>query len=120
MRITLKPDSWYAAEFLGKEFGSAIRSYSPIKVFRVVPEDAGNRCFTLLFYHANYPEGVRHKTYRMRMIERNDVFLLAVSIEHSPKRYLLVYPITSEWLEAHFPVAVDSACSIEEWLERNA
>ena len=120
MRFSLEPNRWYATEIIGEEFEKTIRSYSPIKVRRLVPESKGSRCFSLEFYHANYPEGVRNKLYRLRTIERNKEFMLAVSTEHNPRRYLLIYPISIEWLKSNFCVDVESGISAEDWLERNA
>ena len=58
-RLSLEPGHWYAAELLGEEFGTEIRSYSPIRVEEITPQ--GGRRLSLAFYHANYPEGVRSK-----------------------------------------------------------
>jgi hypothetical protein len=119
MRFSLEPNRWYAAEIIGEEFAESIRSLSPIKVRRLIPESQGGRCFSLEFYHANYPEGVRDKIYRLRTIERNKEFILAVSTEHSPRRYLLIHHINVEWLKKIYRVDVESGISAEDWLERN-
>lgn len=55
VRFTLTVGRWYAAECLGEEFERDIRSYSPVRVDRVVSVGDGSRCFELAFYHANYP-----------------------------------------------------------------
>lgn len=47
-RFTLQDSRWYAAEFIGEEFGQAIRSYSPIRVTAIRPKS--NRKFELQFY----------------------------------------------------------------------
>ena len=69
LRFTLRERFWYAVEFIGEEFGDQIRSYSPIRVDEVVCENSGRRLFSLSFYHANYPEGVRDKCYTLQTIE---------------------------------------------------
>ena len=120
MRFSLEPNRWYAAEIIGEEFAETIRSHSPIKVRRLMPESKGGRCFSLEFYHANYPEGVRDKIYRLRTIERNKEFMLAVSTEHNPRRYLLIHPISVEWLKNTYRVDVESGMAAEDWLERHA
>ena len=120
MRFSLEPNKWYAAEIIGEEFEKTIRSYSPIKVRRIVPEGKGGRCFSLGFYHANYPEGVREKRYRLKTIERNKNFILVVSTEHNPRRYLLIHPISVDWLKNNYRVNVEPGMLPEDWLERNA
>lgn len=119
-RFTLTEGRWYAAEFIGDDFGSLVRSYSPIKVSTVRPFLSGERTFELGFYHANYPEGVRDKVYRLRTIERANHFLLAVSVEDKPSRYLLIYDAGWDWLQTHFGVKPESERSVESWLERMA
>jgi hypothetical protein len=120
-RFTLTPRRWYAAEFIGEEFGDEIRSDSPIRVDAVEPANSGQRTFTLAFYHANYPEGVRDKRYELKTIERTSTFLLARSLEHKPARLLLIYEITWEWIERHFGRNADRDRSdVQRWLSGNA
>ena len=116
--MTLKPGHWYAAELIGEEFGSEIRSYSPIRVDEVRPR--GGRGFSLAFYHANYPEGVRDKVYELETIERTATFILARLREHSPSRLMLIYPVTSAWLREHFGATVADDEDVEAWLAANA
>ena len=117
-RFELQKDHWYAVEIIGEEFGAEIRSYSPIRVDEITPK--GSRNFELQFYHANYPEGVRNKIYKLRTLERNKNFILAKSFSHQSTRWLLIYAITTEWLNKHFGVAIDEVFNVETWLERNA
>lgn len=120
IRFTLERNQWYAAEFLGEEFGKDIRSYSPIKVYSFIPLKNGSRQFELTFYHANYPEGVRDKTYTLKTLERNRQFILAKSTSHKPARLLLIYTISTEWLIHHFDIRIEEGETAESWLERNA
>ena len=46
------------------------------------------------FYHANYPEGVRDKTYTLENIECGSGFLLAKSVEHDPVRFVIIYDMS--------------------------
>jgi len=64
-RFSLEPGHWYASELLGEEYGPEIRSYSPVRVEQFTPK--GGHEFSLAFYHANYPEGVRSKVYSWRL-----------------------------------------------------
>ena len=119
-RFTLVPGQWYAVEIIGDEFShsSELRSYSPIRVYAVRP--LGNRSISLSFYHANYPEGVRDKIYRLKTIERGQKYLLARSIEHAPVRLLLVQEITWAWLRRHFNVDQPTdGQDIARWLQNN-
>ena len=117
-RFRLEPRRWYAAELLGEEFGSEIRSYSPIRVEEIRPK--GGRRFSLTFYHANYPEGVRSKVYELETIERSVTFILARSRQHSPARLMLIYSVTSAWLREHCGATVSESEDVEAWLARNA
>ena len=76
-------------QFLGDEFGNDFDiSVSEIRVDRLVTGKSGDRTFRLDFFHANYPEGVQDKSYRLRTIHRGEHSMLVESIEHQPKRYL--------------------------------
>ena len=120
MQFTLRPGIWYATEFIGDEFGKEIRSYSPIRVDRFTPKRSGQRRSTIEFYHANYPEGVGHKSYELATIERASSFLLARSVDHEPTRFLLIYDITWPWIEPQFPNArTEQSADIQGWLSRN-
>lgn len=105
-------------ELLGEEFGDEIRSYSPIRVEEITPH--GGRRFSLAFYHANYPEGVRRKVYELETVERNTVFILARSLSHSPVRLLLIHAITGGWLREHFGINIAELEDAQAWLTRNA
>lgn len=117
-RFTLVPHRWYASELIGEEFGSSIRSYSPIRVDQITPN--GGRKFSLAFYHANYPEGVRDKVYDLQTLERNSFFILARSTSHDPGRLMLIHTITAGWLRQHFGVAMLETDDVQGWLTRNA
>lgn len=117
MRYTLQPKRWYACEFIGDEFAGDRCAYSPIRVNNFETLGAGQ--FRLSFYHANYPEGVRDKAYKLVTIERGIRFLLARSAEHKPTRILLIYDIDSEWLRRHFQGLSFEKTDIQLWLDRN-
>ena len=118
MRFTLREGRWYACELIGDEFGDDLCSYSPIKVYAVKPHGKGNRQFTLAFYHANYPAGVRDKEYTMRTLERGTRFILAKSLDHDPPRILQIYEIDIPWLQRHF--AMRPVEPVQQWLDRHA
>lgn len=119
-RFVLNENGWYAVEIIGEEFESEIRSYTPIKVHRIETKNSGRGLFSLHFYHANYPGGVRDKIYNMQMVERARSFILAKTIGHGVTRYLLIYAIDATWLRKHFNVGLGKTEEVEEWLERNA
>ncbi len=117
-RMSLEPGYWYAMELLGEEFGDEIRSYSPIRVEEITAH--GGRRFSLAFYHANYPEGVRSKAYELETLERNRAFILARSASHRPIRLLLIHTVTRAWLKEHFGISVADSEDIQAWLTSNA
>ena len=121
MRFTLVRDRWYACEFIGDEFHEDKCSYSPIKVHDATPTLDGTRTLNVRFYHANYPEGVQNKSYRLQTLERGQTFLLARSHDHQPTRILLIYDIDGAWVARHFPGFVPPPdADIQAWLDRNA
>ena len=120
MRFALEKRKWYACEFIGDEFEADCCSYSPIRVHHVRPLQTGKRTFELDFYHANYPEGVRNKTYTLETIERGGRFILARSTSHEPTRLLQIYRLDWTWLERHFDVSPARGTEVETWLDRNA
>jgi hypothetical protein len=105
--FTLVPGRWYAAELIGDDFGEALRSYSPIRVDGIKPLGTGTGELLLEFFHANYPQGVQAKSYRLQMVERQTRFLLGRSLGHTPTRLLLVYEPTWEWLNEHFGLSAE-------------
>ena len=117
-RLSLEPGYWYALELLGEEFGDDIRSYSPIRVEEVTPR--GGRGFSLAFYHASYPEGVRSKVYELETLERNAAFIVARSVSHSPTRLMLIHTLTRAWLKEHFDITVAESEDPQAWLTSNA
>ena len=120
MRFTLEIRRWYACEFIGDEFSADKCSYSPIMVDKLETLGDGSRTFVLSFYHANYPEGVRGKVYRLQTLERGQTYLLARSLDHDPRRVLQIYDIDAAWLERHFPGMEPVRGDVQAWLETNA
>lgn len=116
-RFTLQRSHWYAAELIGEEFGSKIRSHSPIRVDEITPK--GGRNFELSFYHANYLEGARNKVYQLQTLERNRHFIFARSLSHQPSRWMLIHPVSAEWLRTHFRISIGEDLDVETWLQRN-
>lgn len=119
MQFTLELGNWYACEFIGDEFDDDSCSYSPIKVNEMSPLKSGRGTFQLAFYHANYPEGVRDKSYELEMLERGSRYLLAISKKHNPARVMQIYEIDWAWMNRHFPSCDTSSEDIQTWLSRN-
>ena len=100
--FTLEPNRWYAAEFIGDEFGDDLRSYSPLFVHAVVPLKTGRATIDLEFHHENYPDGVQRKRYTLEVLERQRRFLLARRSDQASTRLLLVSELTWPWLTRRF------------------
>lgn len=105
--FTLVPGRWYAAELIGDDFGDALRSYSPIRVDGIKPLGTGSGELLLDFFHANYPQGVQPKSYRLQIVERQARFLFARRLGQTPTRLVLIYEPTWDWLKQHFGLATD-------------
>jgi hypothetical protein len=119
MRFTIETNRWYACELIGDEFEADICSYSPIKILRIETLAHGDRTLSLHFYHANYPEGVRDKSYNLRTIERGEKFFLAKSLDHNPVRILQIYDISYEWVVRHFPGMMPDKNDLHRWFDRH-
>ena len=117
----VRKDYWYACELIGDLFSKQTDqcSYSPIKIYDIKPHKTGNRKFTLLFFHANYPWGVQDKEYRLQTLERGETFILAKSTQHDSTRVLLIYEITNTWIKKHFPSYDPQDNEIQNWCTRN-
>ena len=117
--FTLAPERWYACEVIGDSFDEDRCSYSPIRVLSLTPGAAGPGTLTLNFYHANYPEGVRDKTYDLTVIERTGRLLLVRSRTHRPIRLLQIYEIDWAWMTRHAGIEA-AAVPLQQWLSANA
>ena len=118
-RITLERGSWYAAEFISEHGNPDSRHFTPMRVEKLKPKKDGSRAFTLSFYHANYSEGVRNKTYELRTIERAESFIFAERLDSNAKTFVLILPISTAWLNKHFGAGLLADESPETWLEQN-
>jgi len=123
--FTLEERRWYGVRFIGDEFFD-LRSYqyTPIRVDGIRPLKTGKGIFELDFYHANYPEGVQGKMYRLKMLERGEKYILAKSVEHMPARILHIQAMTWDWISNHFPElfrsSIEQSLSIEDFLHYNS
>ncbi len=101
--FTLKIKTWFAVEFIGDEFFYFGRyRYSPIDVQHITPARTGDRRFTLSFYHAHDPEGVRDTVYESQTLERGGQFHLARCYERQPVRIMHMFEIDWDWLIDRF------------------
>ena len=89
-----------------------------MKVEAVEAKKEGSRSFDLAFYHANYSEGVRNKTYELRTIERAESFIFAKRCDDSGL-FILLFPMTAAWLNNHFNAGLLDDESLCDWLARN-
>lgn len=119
-RFTLVVGNWYAAE-ISEGSSKESRLYSPILIEGITPARTGKRHFELSFYHADYPEGVRDKTYELQTIERSAYHLLAKCMGHESLRILCVSMISWEWIRTHYPkVEPNHSIDVQQWLFHNA
>lgn len=100
----LYPRVWYA---MTVHFPTQpIAHHSPIYVQQVRALKSGQGLLDLTFFHANYPEGVQDKRYRLRVLHRSSGHLVAARIEESsfdPEPLAIVLaPISPVWMKVHF------------------
>ena len=118
MRFRLDRGTWYAAEILGEGLIRSGHRYSPIRADQITPLKTGNRIFELQFLHANYPEGVQDKTYRLQTLHAGEEYLLTKSLGPGPTRFLLIYDIDAEWINQHFKFELTQGESAAAWLNK--
>lgn len=114
------PGRWYACELMGdffKDLEDAC-SYSPIRIDSFEPSDSEDGAFVLSFYHANYPEGVQDKRYKVRILDRGDSYMILKSLEHTPVRILRMYDIDAAWIPRHFAETEVNVDDVQAWLNR--
>jgi hypothetical protein len=114
------PGRWYACELMGdffKDLKDAC-SYSPIRIDGFEPSDCEDGAFVLSFHHANYPEGVQSKRYRVKVLDRGDSYMIAKSLGHTPVRILRLYDIDAAWISRHFAETEVNMDDVQEWLNR--
>lgn len=100
-RFALHPHAWYAMEFV---FRSAERHFSPIWLEEITPLKTGNGMLRLVFFHANYPEGVQDKAYDLQVVQRFERHLIALRRSDGvADATVILEPITREWCTQHFP-----------------
>lgn len=111
-RFTLCPNRWYAMTCIlpGGSF-----EHSPIWLEQVHARGEGRGQLDINFYHANYPNGVRDKHYRLRTLYRCSSYLLAKeeATEDEEPRVLLLSEIRRDWLLEHLPSVQLSATDPE-------
>lgn len=118
MRFTLENNCWYAMELIGPEFGEDVRSYSPIRISRIVARGDGSRQFQMDFFHVNYPEGVQDKSYLVETIDRRQDYLLGRVLDSD--RIVLLFGLSRRWIANQFDADIGPEESLEGWCERNS
>lgn len=117
-KFTLELRRWYAMDYL---FASGEWHHSPIWIEGIEPGKTGKGWLMIKFWHANYPGGVQGKEYEMRVLRREEGYLLA---EREPKGEgcpLILTAITRDWFCARFPGfdgAPSDAAELQAWLSR--
>jgi len=94
------------------------RSYSPIRIDRFEASDSEEGVFILGFHHANYPQGVQDKRYRVKVLDRGESYMIGKSLDHTPVRVLLIYEIDVAWISRHFSEVEVNMDDVQEWLNR--
>lgn len=91
--------------------------FSPVWVFRVTPLQNGTRTLEVDFFHANYPEGVQGKSYKLRIARRSEGFVLA----NRDELIVIFQKIDWDWLKQHFAyltVGEQFTENVDELLDR--
>jgi len=96
--------------------------HSPIYVYEIRPLKTGRGVFELVFYHANYPEGVQTKEYVLRTLKRSAGHLVAERpSDDGNAPTVLLHGISGKWLDQHFPHffrEVEKSADVQAYLNR--
>jgi molybdenum cofactor cytidylyltransferase len=118
--FTLKRNRWYACEFLGAEYGGALRACTAIRVLRCEALKTGRGWLELSFLQFRAPETERNVKCRVQILERSEHFLLARSLDQQPVRYLLLHAIDRAWLHQHLGISPEENEDLQRGLDRHA
>ena len=102
--FTLEKERWYAWEMLPGYTGS--RYYSPIRVENIQPLQTGRGILELRFWNACYAEGVQSFVLRLMVLHRGQEYMIVKLLygdDSEGDRCGIISPITSSWLQCHFP-----------------
>jgi hypothetical protein len=116
--FTLQPRQWYALEMV---FPSGERHVSPVYCYAAQPKKTGNARLDFEFFHANYPEGVNHKIYELRIFHRGPSFVLATRTDDQSHSAVLLTALDESWMQLHFAWFVQDrspTTSLFDWLHR--
>ena len=91
--FTLQPDRWFAMECSTL----AEPDCSPVKILTI--EHAGGHLLEITIYEAFYPEGVREKSFSLRVQAQTAAGL--TGSDDVGRQYVFL-ELTREWLLAHF------------------
>lgn len=115
-RLRLQPGRWYAAQFLGAEYGpDDAHAFSPIRVESTRTLRTDKREWELTFHHENYPAGEQRKIYPLRMVVHEPSFLVGVRVVSDwHDRYLLITELSWGWLRTHFGIT-EQHTDVQDW-----
>jgi hypothetical protein len=111
--FTIEPRRWYAMQL----WMDGIFDLSPVRIHNVRPLKNGTNELELEFYHASYPEGVRDKNYRLRILFRGTNYLLAHCIGYDDNRCVWISNLTADWLWPHIDEPLAHAIECEPNLD---
>ena len=120
-RFSIVERQWYAVDFIADDVPGSLEDsygYSPIFALEFLAKKSGDRLFDLSFFHANYPAGVRDKTYQLQTVHRGEHFLLAKTTNHPDVRFLCFHELTENWARKHFKVRDEQ--TVQDWLMEQA
>jgi len=119
--FTLHPNRWYGMQLWTEGPVVGGTTFSPIRIYKVRPLKSGNNELQVDFFHAFYPEGVRDKSYRLRILYRGTNYLLAQCPE-TEGRCVWLGHLTKDWLKPHVYAeharAIETAPDLEIYLNR--
>jgi len=106
-RLQLTPKHWYGWEMLPGYFAKRYLPYfSPIWLEDVTPRKAGRGILTVRFINTMYAEGVQDVTLDLRVLKRENSYLVGEILYHgqSPRdRTAIISHIEFDWIRLFCP-----------------
>ena len=108
-RLSLLPRTWYGWQMLPGYTDAPY--FSPILVHEVRPLKTGNSILELSFFNACYAQGAQDFNVRMKVLKREDRYLVGELLDdphEKTDRCAIIASMSFEWLRSCCPLVLES------------
>lgn len=100
-KFSIKIRFWYAMEYLGANASDSTHHFSPIYIQSIHQQNTGASRLDIEFFHANYPQGVQNKLYKVKVLDRTESFIVAKRVD-VVEDVLIIHELSWDWMKQHF------------------